>query len=51
MTKLQKLPESLVQEVNQFIESLTKRQTQEEKSTLSAYDLSKQYLSIATIAF
>jgi hypothetical protein len=44
ITKLQKLPESLVQEVNQFIESLTKRQTKTEKSTVSAYDLSKQWL-------
>ena len=49
ITKLQKLPESLVQEVNQFIESLTKRQTQGEKSTISAYDLSQQWLGCADL--
>ena len=32
ITKLQKLPESLIQEVNQFIESLTKRQIKTESS-------------------
>ena len=49
ITKLQKLPESLIQEVNQFIESLTKRQTQTEQPTISAYDLSKQWLGCADL--
>lgn len=49
ITKLQKLPESLVQEVNQFIESLTKHQTQGGKSTVSAYDLSKQWLGCSDL--
>ena len=49
ITKLQKLPESLVQEVNQFIESLTNRQTKTEKLPISAYDLSKQWLGFADL--
>ena len=49
ITKLQKLPESLIQEVNQFIESLTKRQAQTEQPTISAYDLSKQWLGCADL--
>ncbi|WP_055074009.1 DUF2281 domain-containing protein [Pseudanabaena sp. 'Roaring Creek'] len=49
ITKLQKLPESLVQEVNQFIESLAKRQSQTEQTPIFAYDLSKQWLGCAEL--
>lgn len=49
ITKLQKLPESLLQEVNQFIESLTKRHSITEQPTVSAYDLSKQWLGCADL--
>jgi Protein of unknown function (DUF2281) len=49
ITKLQKLPDSLLQEVNQFIESLTKRHSTTEKLTVSAYDLSKQWLGCAEL--
>jgi len=49
ITKLQKLPESLVQEVNQFIESLNKRHNQAKNSPVSAYDLSKQWLGCADL--
>lgn len=38
------MPESLVQEVNQFIESLTKRQIKTERAIVSVYDLRKQWL-------
>ncbi len=48
-SKLQKFSKSLVQEVNQFIESLTTLQTKTEKSTVSAYDLCKQWLSYADL--
>lgn len=44
ITKLQKPLDSLLQEVNQFIESLTKRHSITEQPTVSAYDLSKQWL-------
>uniref|UniRef100_UPI003CC1BE3A DUF2281 domain-containing protein n=1 Tax=Tumidithrix helvetica TaxID=3457545 RepID=UPI003CC1BE3A len=49
ITKLQKLPESLLQEVNQFIESLAKRQSKTKQPTVSAYELSKQWLGCADL--
>jgi len=47
--KLRNLPESLVQEVDQFIESLMHRQPKTEKSSVSAYDLTKQWLGCAEL--